>query len=244
MVAVNQYYQNPLASVHDQGFLQYAESAAEMVIQSLASRGIERGHVIDLGCGTGRLAEIVSAAGHRLTGLDISPGMIELARHRAPQAEIIEISFHDFDFPDCDCVTAVGEIFNYRFEEQARNTGPGPVFDRIFRALRSGGLFLFDAATPGRLGGQATRLQHFETPDWSLVVDSREDDDQLQRRCLIFLRDGDHWQRHEETHRLELSNADQLVDQLQSCGFEVDVDTCYGPVNLPAGMLRIRAVKP
>ncbi|MGW7440174.1 class I SAM-dependent methyltransferase [Streptomyces sp. NPDC054849] len=36
--------------------------------------------VLDVGCGTGSLSELIAAAGHRVTGVDPAPRMVELAR--------------------------------------------------------------------------------------------------------------------------------------------------------------------
>lgn len=38
------------------------------------------GDVLDVGCGTGSLSLIASERGHRVTGVDLSPRMIDLAR--------------------------------------------------------------------------------------------------------------------------------------------------------------------
>jgi ubiquinone/menaquinone biosynthesis C-methylase UbiE len=43
--------------------------------------------VLDIGCGTGKpVAEVLAAAGHQVTGYDVSPTMVELARARVPGA--------------------------------------------------------------------------------------------------------------------------------------------------------------
>jgi ubiquinone/menaquinone biosynthesis C-methylase UbiE len=43
--------------------------------------------VLDVGCGTGKpVAEVLAAAGHRVTGYDVSPKMIEIARAQLPGA--------------------------------------------------------------------------------------------------------------------------------------------------------------
>lgn len=38
------------------------------------------GDVLDLGCGTGSLSLLAAEQGHRVTGVDLSPAMVELAR--------------------------------------------------------------------------------------------------------------------------------------------------------------------
>lgn len=51
------------------------------------------GHVLDVGCGHGRpVAEAIVARGYRLTGLDVSAGMIGLARANVPQATFLRLS--------------------------------------------------------------------------------------------------------------------------------------------------------
>src|SRR3954467_2711438 len=44
--------------------------------------------VVDLGCGTGSLALLAAEAGHRVTGVDFAPRMIEQARAKADAAAL------------------------------------------------------------------------------------------------------------------------------------------------------------
>jgi ubiquinone/menaquinone biosynthesis C-methylase UbiE len=47
----------------------------------------KKAKVLDVGCGTGRpTAELLSAAGHEVTGYDVSPRMVEIARVQVPAA--------------------------------------------------------------------------------------------------------------------------------------------------------------
>ncbi|MCU7822508.1 class I SAM-dependent methyltransferase [Kitasatospora sp. DSM 101779] len=39
-------------------------------------------HVLDLGCGTGSLSELLARQGHHVTGIDLAPGMITRARSK------------------------------------------------------------------------------------------------------------------------------------------------------------------
>lgn len=42
--------------------------------------------VLDVGCGTGSLAALLARAGHRVTGVDLAPGMVALARAKLATA--------------------------------------------------------------------------------------------------------------------------------------------------------------
>jgi len=59
--------------------------------------------VIDVGCGTGRHAIQLARRGLKVTGIDISHGMLEVARHHAEQAGVmvdwIEADARNFSLP-------------------------------------------------------------------------------------------------------------------------------------------------
>lgn len=79
--------------------------------------------VLDVGCGPGRVAEAVLAAGAaRYVGIDFSARMLGLARRRLDQHEAVELiegDFLDLDVPGTfDVVLALG-LFDY-LEEPAR----------------------------------------------------------------------------------------------------------------------------
>lgn len=102
-------YREDLAYIHDVGHGDLAEAAARRLVEELRVRGFRSGVVVDLGCGSGILASIVSDAGYRVTGMDLSDAMVAIARKRAPQAEFYVRSFLSADLPDCVAVTAIGE---------------------------------------------------------------------------------------------------------------------------------------
>ncbi|MEC3953073.1 class I SAM-dependent methyltransferase [Nocardia sp. CDC153] len=59
-----------------------------------------RAKVLDVGCGTGRpTAEVLAAAGHDVTGCDVSPGMIEIARAQVPGARFELADLRTLDYP-------------------------------------------------------------------------------------------------------------------------------------------------
>jgi SAM-dependent methyltransferase len=55
--------------------------------------------IADLGCGTGTIAVLLGEAGHRVSGIDLAPGMVERARAKAAEASV------DADFEVADAMT-------------------------------------------------------------------------------------------------------------------------------------------
>jgi ubiquinone/menaquinone biosynthesis C-methylase UbiE len=94
--------------------------------------------VLDVGCGTGiPTAHQLTAAGCSLTGIDISPVMLALARRNVPAARFLELDVMDLDrLPDSyDAVVAFFSLLNL-----PRATIP-QALKLIHRALVPGGLF-------------------------------------------------------------------------------------------------------
>src|SRR5437667_8712170 len=82
------YYQSDLAFVHHTGYSQHVERVWPGILRLLKEAGRTRdARVLDVGCGSGLLAQRLIAAGFAVTGIDASPAMIELARACAPDAE-------------------------------------------------------------------------------------------------------------------------------------------------------------
>ncbi|WP_414941328.1 class I SAM-dependent DNA methyltransferase [Amycolatopsis sp. cmx-11-51] len=56
--------------------------------------------VLDIGSGTGKpVARDLAAAGHRVTGLDVSPVMIDLAREQVPAATFVHVDVREWASP-------------------------------------------------------------------------------------------------------------------------------------------------
>ena len=92
--------------------------------------------VLDAGCGTGvPTARQLVAAGARVTGIDISPVMLELARANVPEAEFLELDVADID---ADLGVFDGVVAFFSLLMLPRVDIPGAL-DGIYRALRPGG---------------------------------------------------------------------------------------------------------
>jgi SAM-dependent methyltransferase len=231
-------YREDLSWIHDLGFGDLARNAAELLLQKLAADGTGEGLVVDLGCGTGILAEAVSDAGYDVLGIDLSPAMIEMARRRVPEGVFRCESLLTAELPPCVAVAAVGECFNYRFDESNSREQLRALFKRIHAALLPGGLFLFDAAGPGRVAGDEPVKTHVDGGDWALLMNAEEDPAARRvTRCITsFRRVGDFFRRDDECHELDLFPAEELAADLEAAGFTTEALTAYAGHALPEGL--------
>lgn len=229
-------YRDDLAFIHDAGYGLPAENAARTLLDELRRRKQDRGLVVDLGCGSGILSAAVAAAGYDVVGVDLSPAMIDIARRRVPGGRFEIGSVLDAGIPPCVAVTAVGEIFNYLFDPRNTDARLAKLLRRVHRALRPGGVLLFDVATPGRVPGGRLRYGRAEW-DWAVVTDSIEDAKQgtLTREITTFRKIGDLYRRDAEAHRLRLYRKPDVVRMLRKVGFSVRSLRGYGPFTFPPG---------
>ncbi len=238
-------YRQDLAFIHDAGFGDWARNASAVLIGALREHRFTQGVVIDLGCGSGILSREVSEAGYRVVGIDQSADMIALARARAPAAEFRVGSFVSAELPRAVGAAAVGEIFNYLFDEANTEQAFAETMRRIHEALQPEGVLLFDMAGPGRVPDGGSVRTFREGDDWAVLVETREDlaGRLLTRRHTTFRRAGESYRRDAETHYLRLAPRDEVVALLDSTGFTVRVLDSYGGMEFPAGVVGYLATK-
>ncbi len=237
-------YADDLAYIHDSGFGDFAARSATGLLALLADCRIASGRVVDLGCGSGIWARKLVDAGYAVVGVDISPAMVEIARGRVPEAEFHVASLFAFPLPACAAVTALGEVFNYLFDENNSLAGLRGVCQGVFEALAAGGLLVFDIAEPGRSSG---RRQSFrEAADWTCLVEYEHDAvrERLTRRIVTFRKIGDTFRRHEEIHVQQLYQAAAVAAMLTDVGFQVDCVRSYGDYALAESTVGLVAHKP
>jgi SAM-dependent methyltransferase len=237
-------YGDDLAYIHDSGFGDFARNSAPGLLEILRRRGITRGLVVDLGCGSGVWARALCDAGFDVLGIDQSRAMLELARRRAPRGRFLAGSLHEIRIPACEAVTSIGECVNY-LAGKANGLGRlHGLFRRIFKALKPGGLLIFDIAEPGR--GKGPRLKHFEGIDWAILLEVDEDERSriLTRRITTFRKFGNLYRRDQETHRLRLYERSTVSGELRRIGFKVSTLAGYGPQRFPKACAGFVARKP
>jgi SAM-dependent methyltransferase len=239
-------YRDDLAYIHDVGYGAVANDAAVRVIDELAGVGHYGLPVVDLGCGSGILAQALTEAGRRVVGVDVSEAMVARAQARAPRAEFRVGSFVSSDLPPCVAVTAIGEVLSYTFDAANDDTARAGVFRRIFEALVPGGVLLFDIAGPERARPAGPHRTFATGPDWAVLVETDLDTATglLTRSITTFRQVGPLYRRDSELHRLVLLDPAAVLESLRVIGFETQIFPMYRTVDLPPGVVAFLARKP
>jgi len=119
--------------------------------------GIKAGQrVLDVACGTGVVAVTCALRGAKVTGLDLTPELIEVARENASIAGV-EVDFHLGDaeqlpFPDAT-FDAVLSQFGHMFAPR-----PEVAVAEMLRVLKPGGTIAFSTWPPEQFIGRAFAL--------------------------------------------------------------------------------------
>jgi malonyl-CoA O-methyltransferase len=147
-------------------------------------RGLD---VLDLGCGTGRHAMWLAAAGARVTAVDFSEGMLEKARAK-PGNERVRFVVHDLHaplpFPDASFDLVISGLVLEHLRELSGLCG------EAHRVLRAGGGAVLSAMHPAMFlrGSQA----RFTDPDSGQVVQPGSVKHQLSDFVMAAVRAGFH----------------------------------------------------
>ena len=117
---------------------------ADFILDIALGEGVEVKRLLDLGCGTGNSSEPFVEAGLEVTGLDLSPQMLSVARAKLPGARFVQADFTTF---------ALNETFNLVvsvFDSLNNLLNPDDFrrcAERVREHLEPNGLFIFDVNT-------------------------------------------------------------------------------------------------
>jgi SAM-dependent methyltransferase len=236
------FYSSDLAFLHNQHYSDFVTHAAPGAISILRSAGIQRGVVLDLGCGGGQLSARLHAAGYRPVGIDVSAAMIRLARKRVSQSKFICASISTAELQPCDSAVALGEVFNYL-------SSAGEIvraFKKVFRSLRPGGVLVFDIKEPLPGRGEKTRSVARWGNDWAVLAEVVEDPrrSRLTRKIVAFRKSGKGYRRSYEVHQQIIFPAKRIKQLLGDAGFRVRVMRGYGTYLLSRDHRVMVATKP
>ncbi len=214
-VPVRGYGAAALAEAYDRLIGPRLAAQVMPVCERLLFPGLPAGAaILELGCGTGHLAQFLLARGYRVTGLDLAVEMLAHAAGNAPRGRFVAADLRRFVLPAVhDAGLMIGTL-GYLASAGELAT----VFANAHRALRPGASLLLEVFLPGDYG--AERL--FAHVDEDLAVALRESYAASGRSSstavTIFRRRGD-WQRWDGGWQETYHSAADIRAALVAAGF-------------------------
>ena len=182
------------------------EEWAEYLAELLREYDIEDGLVLDLGCGTGSLTEILATKGYDMIGADGSAEMLEIAMEKKAQSghDILYLLQDMREFELYGTVRAVGSVcdcVNYITGEKELEQ----VFHLVNNYLDPEGIFIFDFNTEYKykeILGEQTIAEDRE--DCSFIWDNYyyEDESMNEYELTLFIKEQDSnlYRKYQEMH--------------------------------------------
>lgn len=194
----------------------------------------ERNVVVDLGCGTGTLTELLAKAGYDMIGIDDSQDMLNIALAKKEKSGR-EILYLNQDMKELELYGTVGAVvsvcdsLNYLLEEEEIEQ----TFRLVNNYLYPGGVFIFDFNTVYKYEeviGDTTIAENRD--DCSFIWENYYDvEGQMNEYALtVFVREDERlFRRFEEIHYQRGYTLEQMRRLVEKAGmqwvFAVDADT-------------------
>lgn len=196
----------------------------DLLCTYLAGRGITKGTVCELGCGTGSMTERLAAAGFDMIGVDLSADMLAVAQGRKEESgqDILYLQ-QDMEQLELaapvDVILSVCDSMNYILEEE----GMRNVFARVHKYLKPDGYFIFDLKTIycyRNIIGSRTWAEHDEEVSYIWDNYFYEDEGINEYLLTIFYRQKDSglYERIDEVHYQRAYSVLQLKGLLEDRG--------------------------
>lgn len=189
----------------------------------LKEHGVNDGLVLDLGCGTGTLTEILAKRGYDMIGVDNSEDMLEIAKDKQEQSGLDVLyllqDMREFElFGTVRAVVSICDSVNYITEEEELRT----VFSLVNNYLDPGGIFIFDFNTVHKYRdvlGEQTIAENREEGSfiWDNYYDEEEEINEYDLTLFIREEEGV-YRKYEETHYQKAYSLASIVRLISQSG--------------------------
>jgi len=199
----------------------------KFVQEKLRKYGVKGKKMLDLACGTGELSVRFAEAGFDVTGVDLSPDMLSVARAKADNHGL-KIPLFEQDMAELegfglfDVIGIFCDSLNYlQSEEQVVQT-----FSKVSQHLKPGGLFIFDVHSIYKVNGvfiNHTFTVNDETIAYIWNCFPGEYSNSVEHDLSFFVLDENtgQYDRFDEFHQQRTFPVEQYSAWLEATGFEI-----------------------
>jgi len=190
----------------------------------------DRGRVLDVCCGSGYLAGLLTARGFRVSGFDASPAMIELAQANVPEANFeVADAAHFRTRTKFDGAVSTFDSLNHILDPADLIVA----FRLIAAALKSRAPFAFDILLEAAYRTDWAENFSLVCDDHVLVIAGTGFDFRTRLahcRITTFRKNGKHWRRADIEIQERCYSEDEIDEALREAGFHRT--TCYAASDL------------
>lgn len=195
----------------------------EYIYQLLREYGIEQGLILDLGCGTGSLTEILAMKGYDMIGVDYSQEMLQIAMEKRIRSQLDILYLHQ-DMREFELYGTVGAVIsicdsvNYIVDYEDLKS----VFALVNNYLDPEGLFIFDFNTVYKyevLLADNTIAE--DRDDHSFIWENYYDQETMinEYALSLFIREEkDQFRKYQEIHYQRAYTLEQITRALTESG--------------------------
>lgn len=202
------------------------EEWTDYVRELLTEEGIRDGILLDLGCGTGSVTELLAESGFDMIGIDNSEEMLEIAMEKKEQSglDILYLlqDMREFElYGTVKGVVSICDSMNYILEDEELEE----VFRLVHNYLDNEGIFLFDMNTMYKYETLLSDNTFAEDREecsfiWENYYDEEEAVNQYDLSLFIREEDG-RYAKYEETHLQRAYEQERVETLLKNAGFEL-----------------------
>ena len=205
---------------------------ADYLGKILKEYGIDDGLVLDLGCGTGSMTEMLASSGYDMIGVDDAEEMLSVAREKQDSEQILYLQqdMRSFElYGTVRAVVSICDCMNYLLEEEDLLK----TFQLVNNYLDPDGIFIFDFNTIYKykeVMGDTVIAENREDCSfiWENYYDVEEEINEYDLTIFVQTQE-DLFQRFTETHLQRGYTLEQMQEILQKAGLvflkAIDVDT-------------------
>lgn len=200
----------------------------EYIIELLQDEGIKDGIVLDLGCGTGSVTELLAKAGYDMIGVDGSEDMLSVAMEKKQSLTNLE---HDILYLCQDmrefelygtvaAIVSVCDCVNYITEPEDLQT----VFDLVWNYLDYDGIFVFDINSVYKYENLLSDNTFAEnSDDASFIWENYYDEESKinEYDLTLYIQEGSQYSRYEELHEQRAYSVDEIKEMLKKANLEL-----------------------
>ena len=190
----------------------------------LKEYGIDDGLVLDLGCGTGTLTELLAKEGYDMIGVDVSEDMLQEAIEKRAESGLPILyllqDMREFElYGTVRVVVSICDSLNYilDYDDLAH------VFSLVNNYLDPKGMFIFDLNTEAKFQAMGSETIAEVRDEGSFIWENEYDEEKKINSydLTLFIREEDDlYRRYQETHFERAWSLDEIKKALTEAGME------------------------